>query len=1397
MFRSILLLFLLVFIFGKTEIPAQATKHQDEIKVEAYLRHSNTFLWYARHRSNALEEFSTAKTYLDSATNLLKNNENVSSENHKLLVKKKNALDTTITNALAITIDNLNGRYPLYMDVIGQDSDLEFFDEAEEIALEKTLHELIQFSYKIPSKPINEIMHFSVITGLSKNSGLEEIAQQFLTKNTNSYIINDYDLNSILSTNQIIRLKNNAGNKTIYKLIADRFACDRIGIYSITKRDEVNNLFYYSAEYKTYNIAKQTVDYTAMAESFSMDRIDASLNFYILFLAILISNLIILLLIKLVGGKFAKWQDKSSSNAGFWSHFLINIACVVSSFVIVLGWSHLLAYIAPFEGAFHKEPFVVFWRISSFIFTPVLILFITFYAFSKLLKSVKVYRDVNSLLAIITGSLSGLLIYACYLYVYRFNELPDLVYIASFIIPSHLASISLSIALISLFRVSSKLPEFKKSLVMLIISLAAISYIYYYLWINRDYCDLFKIWEYALVSTSLILLAFVVPKIIFNEWIKGLFGKNKPGTKAHDQIKNNDDLFALFNNPLDQNIAINLSPDSSNKIIDIINRGADDNRIKAIYLKDKRDVGKTTFIKEFIIKECNDKVNFFYGDCDEFQDGNTVPYEPFVEAFESVIGKKGTSNSSEKSMTNFITQLGEIEGFGILKSFAGDDTISEVKYEQQDLLEVLFKVIAKSTDFGPTVIIFEDIQWMDNRSFELLKALTKKLSKLEGKSKLTFIYTSSEKDEADNVTAPIEQDEVVKGFIKNPKEIMDPTHYSDLEKINISETRQRPNYFSELKKKANLECNQLDEGLIIRYMTEAGITTPSMVQYFLGSCVKQGLISLHGNDIVVKENADFSTIAYSNKIKNHYYNLLDSLDEDLLNILETAAYIGNDFEATIVGKVWKMDRLKILILLRKAEKIGLVIDKSDDDDVYQFKSKIVVKQLREYAISSSLNSNSDKTAIPQLIKEYHKKIIEAFENLSVEKQENIDYNIICSMAERAYAYRENLHEKALKYTALAFTLSLEKGNLMNAKIYFDYFQKVLNANIQWNDELLVILENGLRVMNESSEGAAVLHSAESILLDLIKIDYPINDTIGNIYCQYLSASNSARTHSLNENILSIFSKSKPLFSDITIQNITIQESISDFYQLTDGQTKEKEKIISTLSTLFAKYNNKTEYYELNKKILNLFCNIFLRDKDLSNSDKVGEYLHQNLITIAVQNNLVASEDLDILVKIIQKETFPKLSNSDRVSLKYISGYYLDFLIGSNKHEKAILILPTNIYLNESLLDIFGLGLAYARQAKILLKLNKTSEVNDAYKNAVIYFLRNLKNNAAAATFNISMNLIAWKDFLTKNNFDLNDYQRILSDVESNEEFDLDLIKTENNSFATNVKSNIQKLLEEG
>jgi hypothetical protein len=248
------------------------------------------------------------------------------------------------------------------------------------------------------------------------------------------------------------------------------------------------------------------------------------------------------------------------------------------------------------------------------------------------------------------------------------------------------------------------------------------------------------------------------------------------------------------------------------------------------------------------------------------------------------------------------------------------------------------------------------------------------------------------------------------------------------------------------------------------------------------------------------------------------------------------------------------------------------------------------------------------------------------------------------------------------------------------------------------------------------------------------------------------------------------------YSEVTINDILSQENILEFNSLSLGQINEKENIITKLTKILNTFGSLEKFYESKKWVLNQLCLIFLYDQDLCDFGMAKEYIHQNLTTITQHSKITINKNDEAINKIVQKENFDGLTNYDQISLKFLLGIYVDYLIKTKDFKKAENIIKLNIQVNEMLGDIYGQGLALSRKASVLLGLKVLSEeVNDSYKYAINCYLKVLRNQTGGATYNIALNLIQWNKFLVEKKVDKTDFNHLKKEVKSNKLFDIERI----------------------
>ena len=106
-----------------------------------------------------------------------------------------------INHLIEVSYGNLNGKYPIYMQISGQLNDqYEFRDDPEEICIENALDELLQSNTNKTNRALNELLAFCIVEVRSENPVLREVVKQYLNNYSKLYVVPEYELNKITGT---------------------------------------------------------------------------------------------------------------------------------------------------------------------------------------------------------------------------------------------------------------------------------------------------------------------------------------------------------------------------------------------------------------------------------------------------------------------------------------------------------------------------------------------------------------------------------------------------------------------------------------------------------------------------------------------------------------------------------------------------------------------------------------------------------------------------------------------------------------------------------------------------------------------------------------------------------------------------------------------------------------------------------------------------------------------------------------------------------------------------------------------------------------------------------------------------------------------------------------------
>ena len=951
--------------------------------------HANLYYWYATESQHKLSLYDSAKVYATKSNSLLNSVDSLKPEFKKLLLKN-NSIINHYELTSAINSDNLNGRYPFFPILMGENKHHVLIDNANELSIEEALVSL--GSQLKGSKEIFSLPYFSVIQTNYDDPEIYEVIRQVITTESCHYIINSHELIEILE-----EFKDNFEAKDL-NLLSEHFNTEKIAVIEVNFIDSINQIYYNSASFSEFNIGSKKLTQIAYVESFKEDKIDNK--------KVIINLITIYLLIVIVLFVIAK---------SFKKLFVLNyfsLSVIISSIIIYL--LILTLRLIPVQGiSFYLESQSIIWRISSaliFSFIPILITYI------GIMKASFLKEEVNkpkSLIAICSGVYFTSCFYFLVFHVYDNgfileNFIQNFVLAGFLIIPAY-----------SIGHTSSRLiiNNDKINFLFIVTNLLSVSLLFYVFILSPNVITL------IMPMTIVLVISFIsyyskkvskfIEKIFISNNILELQNSNRftfIPPKNFTQKTKSDIIFS------EQNLNINI-----------------------IY--GENGSWKTILVNE--IAKIIDSSNFFYGDCDK--ETSVINYEPFVEAFSDVIGS-GTFDD-QASQANALSE--KLNESGLLDLVPGGQIVSAVTSSKTGEVRDHKFIIREITEFlqknkEATIISIEDVNNIDPNSLILLKDLIYEIGvNYNQYGKVSFILTSSDTSNEENNLSFIFE-------LSSNKIIKDNIIYSDLSNQYVDFKFDFVN---------NLGLDYDSEMKLINFLNENDIDSPLHITEIIKQLESFNFFDQNKKRLL--PNCDFSKVSISKIISGIYTDLIESFDNEMFNILECASYIGKTFEANVIVSILGKGRLEILNRLREAEKKGLIIDKNDQDDIYEFISRSFMKEIRYHSINQGSKSRTKDSEIKvsQIVKEYNERIINYFYSIKDFDVNTIDLNLLISLANRSFEnnyYRKTTNDRCIELNKTAAERSQKLGNYEDALKMYSNLYKISNK-FQYLDLKLEVL----------------------------------------------------------------------------------------------------------------------------------------------------------------------------------------------------------------------------------------------------------------------------------------------------------------------------------------------------
>ena len=111
--------------------------------------------------------------------------------------------------------------------------------------------------------------------------------------------------------------------------------------------------------------------------------------------------------------------------------------------------------------------------------------------------------------------------------------------------------------------------------------------------------------------------------------------------------------------------------------------------------------------------------------------------------------------------------------------------------------------------------------------------------------------------------------------------------------------------------------------------------TPLYVFKVLESWISNETLKYTPDGYVLTQTVNIEALPNFEDVDSYYHKIFDSLEPKWRRILESASVIGNKFDADILAQVWGYELLDVLDFLETAVNKGLLIDVSNQDNIYK------------------------------------------------------------------------------------------------------------------------------------------------------------------------------------------------------------------------------------------------------------------------------------------------------------------------------------------------------------------------------------------------------------------------------------------------------------------------------
>lgn len=457
------------------------------------------------------------------------------------------------------------------------------------------------------------------------------------------------------------------------------------------------------------------------------------------------------------------------------------------------------------------------------------------------------------------------------------------------------------------------------------------------------------------------------------------------------------------------------------------------NLLKVAFISGESGIGKSRLLSELnnyaqtqaVVISCHSSLA-------HMQD----PYYLFAKGISAYIDKIGIGNPQFYNLFSKMPAEELVELSRVIPPIANlTKSNVDLKLEDKKARFLLFKgfldLIIELNKASPVIFSFDDVQWADKASIELVRYLSK-----QEKNKRIFVVCCFGEDNIKDSAAG-----------SNLKGLLEDIFFSDnfiqikLANLSLEDTSGMV--------EAIFPGTALDKEFCqFIYNTTKG--NPSFVEEVLKSLVENSIIFYQDNRWQIKKQLSGESTPFS--LEEIIKKRLKNIDEETKEMIVQAAVIGEDFSLDFLKKIGNKDEGYTLELLNRAKKMRLI------DDLGQRGKFGFINKNVQHMLYNELNDEERNRL--------HYKISQV---LAEEHKDNID-NVA---GEMAFHYsRAPLEDRAGEYSKMFLEKAAQLYSPVEIIEYFDELAK----DVVVEEEKITPLPNE-RMVNEAIRFVRLLQAA--------------------------------------------------------------------------------------------------------------------------------------------------------------------------------------------------------------------------------------------------------------------------------------------------------------------------------